>query len=77
MKRELFIEYLENPFLLNEESIKELKVVVERYPFFQTAHLLYAKALSNLNHAEYYSSLKKNFNNFWRQENFIRINKKN
>lgn len=59
MKRELFIEYLENPFLLNEESIKELKVVVERYPFFQTAHLLYAKALSNVNHAEYYSSLKK------------------
>ncbi|MBC7863071.1 MAG: hypothetical protein IAF38_08850 [Bacteroidia bacterium] len=59
MKREQFIQYIENPLLLGDANISELKSVVETYPFFQTAHLLYAKALSNVNHIDYYTGLKK------------------
>jgi hypothetical protein len=59
LRKEQFIQYIENPLLLGDASLPELKAVVEAYPFFQTAHLLYAKALSNLNHVDYYSGLKK------------------
>ena len=59
MNKQRFHEYLNNPALLNESSVIELKQVVDTFPWFQTAQLLYAKALSATNHYDYYSQLKK------------------
>ncbi len=59
MNKLQFTEYLRNPVALGDATVPELKSLVETYPWFQTAQLLYAKALSNSNHIEYYSSLKK------------------
>ena len=59
MNRQQFQEYLIDPSQLNDLSVSELKQVVETFPWFQTAHLLYAKALSNTNHFDYYNSLKR------------------
>ena len=59
MNKQRFQEYLKNPALMNESSVSELKQILEAFPWFQTAHMLYVKALSNVNHFDYYSSLKK------------------
>ena len=59
MNKQKFEEYLKNPSTLNDTAVSELKQVVDAFPWFQTAHLLYAKALSVTNHYDYYSSLKR------------------
>lgn len=59
MKVEQFIQLIEDPFLADEKSISELQQLIGNYPYFQTAHLLYAKALENSNHVNYYQALKK------------------
>lgn|GEM_PF-3384669 len=40
---------IEKPLLLSNEDIKQLEDILEVYPYFQTAHLLHAKALKNTN----------------------------
>ncbi|MFL5754467.1 MAG: hypothetical protein ACJ76F_13730 [Bacteroidia bacterium] len=59
MKVEQFIQLIEDPFLADEKCIDELQQLIGNYPYFQTAHLLYAKALENSNHINYYQALKK------------------
>ncbi|HWY33950.1 MAG TPA: hypothetical protein VNX68_04845, partial [Nitrosopumilaceae archaeon] len=59
MKQEEFIQLLENPFKTDERTIGELEKIIEHYPYFQTAYLLYAKALEHNNHLNYYPALKK------------------
>ena len=36
-------EWIKHPEHLNEESLQELKELVGRYPYFQTARVLYLK----------------------------------
>lgn len=59
MNRLEFEKYVSNPMLMTEVSIAELKLLTETYPWFQSGYLLYAKALNNINHSDYYSFLKK------------------
>lgn len=44
-----FIKYLQEPNLINEESVVELEGLVKQFPYFQTAHLLYLLALNKIN----------------------------
>ena len=45
MNKESFINYMKNPTLLNEKSIRDLQEVVNEFPYFQTAHILLVKNL--------------------------------
>lgn len=58
MNRQQFISYLERPEMLSTDSAVLLDSLVKKYPFFQTAQLLYAKNLSNQNSIQYSSQLK-------------------
>lgn len=39
------IEYIKNPLLLNDISINDLKRIIDKYPYFHSAYLLYIKKL--------------------------------
>ena len=58
MNRDKFIEYLENPEKLNAENAEDIRVVLQEFPYFQTAHMLLVKALSNSKDLEFGSRLK-------------------
>ena len=58
MQMEELYLYIENPGLLNGDTLHELKEVVEQYPFFQTGWMLYLKNLKMLNSSEYENVLK-------------------
>lgn len=38
-------EWIKHPELLNKDSLYELKMLLARYPYFQTAWILYLKNL--------------------------------
>lgn len=54
-----FYEYLANPQLLNKATLDELNEVIERYPYFQLARMLYLKNLYLLNDDRYQQTLEK------------------
>ena len=58
MKRYQFIEYILHPESLNEQSFTDLKGVVEEYPFFQAARMLWIKNLHLLDHISLNNELK-------------------
>ncbi len=58
MNRDQFIKYLEDPFLMDNTSISELNEIIQEYPYFQTAHMLYAKVLHDQNNIKYEKQLK-------------------
>jgi len=58
MKRSQFIEYISNPDRLNDQSLLELREVVEQYPFFQAARILLIKNLHLIDHISYNNELK-------------------
>ncbi|HWY37080.1 MAG TPA: hypothetical protein VNY73_00880 [Bacteroidia bacterium] len=59
MKLEQFIELVRSPAQTGEQHISSIEKIVSDYPYFQTAHLLYAKALNNSNHINYRNTLKR------------------
>jgi hypothetical protein len=59
MKVEQFIDLMNNPSLLEEAHVPAIERIIADYPYFQTAHLLYAKALNNVKHINYHSALKR------------------
>ncbi|HTA63786.1 MAG TPA: hypothetical protein VK835_15090 [Bacteroidia bacterium] len=59
MKVEQFIELIDNPSKLTETHISSIEKILSDYPFFQSAHLLYAKALQNSKHINYHNALKR------------------
>jgi hypothetical protein len=59
MKVEQFIDLMNNPSLLEEAHVPAIEKIIADYPYFQTAHLLYAKALNNVKHINYHSALKR------------------
>ena len=58
MNRNQFISYVENPDKLSEKDAVLLAALVKDFPYFQTAHLLYAKSLHNENSIHYNNQLK-------------------
>ena len=58
MNRDQLTEYIRQPGLMNEQSIPELKEVLDEYPFFQAARMLLLKNLHFLNHIRYNNELK-------------------
>ncbi|MHB8259892.1 MAG: hypothetical protein ACYDCN_10545 [Bacteroidia bacterium] len=59
MKVDQFIELMNNPGLLEDAHIPDIEKIITDYPYFQTAHLLYAKTLNNVKHINYHSALKR------------------
>jgi uncharacterized protein YfkK (UPF0435 family) len=59
MKIEQFIELIDNPTQLAESHISSIEKILGDYPFFQSGHLLYAKALQNSKHINYHNALKR------------------
>ncbi|TCO07999.1 hypothetical protein [Natronoflexus pectinivorans] len=49
---------MQNPSVLNEQSLEQLREVLEEYPFFQAGRLLWVKNLHNLDHIRYNNELK-------------------
>lgn len=49
MTSKQFFKYLAEPEQLNDGSVVELEQLIKQFPFFQTAHLLYLKALNRIN----------------------------
>ena len=52
-------ELLEDPSKLNAETLPELKALVEKYPFFQAARLLYISNLYKLHSQDFGTELRK------------------
>lgn len=50
---------IEDPSLLNEDTLAELKDMVEKYPFFQTARLLYLANLYKLHSKDFGPELRR------------------
>ncbi|MEO8760227.1 MAG: hypothetical protein ABI448_05015, partial [Bacteroidia bacterium] len=53
------IELIDNPSQLAENHIPSIEKILGDYPFFQSGHLLYAKALQNSKHINYHNALKR------------------
>jgi len=58
MNADLFEKYMDNPASLGRKEAEELQNIVESYPYFQTAHMLYAKSLHNFKSIKYPMQLK-------------------
>ncbi|NLN94555.1 MAG: hypothetical protein GX128_00050 [Bacteroidales bacterium] len=52
-----FQYYIEHPASLDSRSLTMIRSVIEEYPFCQTAHMLYACNLKNIQHISYNSQL--------------------
>ncbi len=57
MYRQCLHEWIRRPDLLDVESLGELKALLSKYPYFQTARLLYVKNLYLLGHPDFESEL--------------------
>jgi hypothetical protein len=58
MSRDQLLRCLNDPLVLNERTLGELKEILEEYPYFQSVHLLYAKNLQKENNFRFESQLK-------------------
>lgn len=58
MKRDQFINYLQNPQDLHGENAVALNNLLKEFPYFQSAQLLYLKTLHNERSVHYQSQLK-------------------
>src|ERR1035437_413099 len=58
MNRTQFISYLENPDKLSGNDGIMISELLKNFPYFQTAHLLYAKSLHNQHSIHYNNQLK-------------------
>lgn len=59
MQKEQFYNLLDNPGLLNNETVIGLKELAEEFPYFQVAWMLYLKNLKETNDPEFERVLKK------------------
>ena len=59
MMQQQLQEWIQNPELLNKESLYELRKLLARYPYFQVARLLYLKNLYLLHDASFRDELRK------------------
>ncbi|MDL2262391.1 hypothetical protein LJC11_02685 [Bacteroidales bacterium OttesenSCG-928-I21] len=59
MNKEQFIKYTTNYSLLNSISLDELKLLLEEFPYFQSAWVLYIKNLYELSDVRFENKLKR------------------
>ncbi len=59
MTKEDFIKYTKSPELLNQNTIAELTQIINDYPYFQAARVLYLCNLRNLNSYRFEEELEK------------------
>ena len=59
MNKSLFYQYLYYPELLDDRSLLEIEKIIIEYPYFQSAHLLHVKNLSNQGHISFHRELKR------------------
>ena len=58
MTRDQMLRYFENPAALNERTLGELREILDEFPYFQSAHLLYIRNLQNESNFRFSSQLK-------------------
>ena len=58
MTRDQMLRYLENPSALNERTLGELREILDEYPYFQSAHLLYVRNLQSESNFRFSGQLK-------------------
>ncbi|MDO9254117.1 MAG: hypothetical protein Q7U54_01300 [Bacteroidales bacterium] len=58
MNPETFNKYLNDPTLLNTQTVRELSIMVEEFPYFQVARMLLARNLYNIQSEAYPLSLR-------------------
>ena len=58
MNKQQFIQFILSPEKLNSETVNQLGSLINDFPYFQTAHLLYLKSLHNQSSIHYNSQLK-------------------
>ncbi|MCX6236183.1 MAG: hypothetical protein NTY07_01280 [Bacteroidia bacterium] len=58
MTRDQMLRYLDDPSALNERTLGELREILDEYPYFQSAHLLYVRNLQNESNFRFSGQLK-------------------
>ncbi len=53
-----YIKFIQSPELFQDENIHQLKTIIDKYPYFQSARSLYLKALKNKESYKYNNELK-------------------
>lgn len=59
MKAADLYQLIENPSLLTKETLPQLKQIVDEYPYFHIARMLYLKNLAVLNDIRFAAELRK------------------
>lgn len=58
MNRHHIIEIVRHPHLLNEQTLSDIRIILDEYPFFQAARMLWINNLHILDHIRYNNELK-------------------
>ena len=58
MKAADLYRLMENPALLTEDTLQQLKQIVDEFPYFQIARMLYLKNLAVLNDIRFGAEMK-------------------
>lgn len=58
MDKSRIMMYMHNPELLGDRELPEIKELLEEYPFFQSARMLYVKNLRNQGYSNYGKALR-------------------
>ena len=58
MTREQMVRYIDDPSGLNERTLGELREILDEYPYFQSAHLLYVRNLQSEGNFRFSGQLK-------------------
>ena len=59
MQKQQFVDIIKQPNCIESVHLSELELLVNEYPFFQTAHLLYTKGLHKFQSVNYSKQLRK------------------
>lgn len=58
MTRDQMLRCLDDPSVLNERTLGELREILDEFPYFQSAHLLYVRNMQNENNFRFSGQLK-------------------
>ena len=59
VERNKISSIIENPYIMHKDESIYILNILEKFPYFQTAHILYSKALQNTKSIRFKSQLKK------------------
>jgi len=58
MTRDQMLRYIDDPSVLNERTLGELHEILDEFPYFQSAHLLYVRNMQNESNFRFAGQLK-------------------